>query len=144
MPLNGVYYNNEAISIRLPSGETVDCTSINYTAKRGVNRLKGNKGRTNGFSRKAGEYDGDLEVRREEFQLMQESLPDGILGNTVFPITVYGEKSDTESFTDTLPDVLLEEVGTGTQTDDEDIKVKLKMVILSPIKFDGKSPFKGA
>lgn len=141
--INGRHFNWEAITINTPWGTLIEVTSINYKSGRGVVRLKGAKGRTTGVARKGYEASGDLEIRREEFQELLKYMKDGVLGDEFMTITVSGSLGSV-TWTDTLPDVLFEEVDTGSQVDDDDLKVKLNMFIGSPILYDGYSPFKGA
>lgn len=139
--INGIQYNWEGVTIKAPHGTMYDVVNITYKDKRAVNRLYGKGSRARGYSRGREEADGELEMRREEYEAMRRSWPNGIYSGKPFPITASYAKDDGPTITDELRQCLFEARDFGVKEDDEGAMVKLSFKILGGIADNGKLAF---
>lgn len=140
--INGVQYSWEGKTVKMPHGTLIDITNLTYKDSRPVNRLRGKGSRTRGYSRGPYEAEGTVEMRREEYERMAASYPNGVYDGKPVPITASYAKDGGPTITDTLESCLFDEREFGSKVDDESEMVKLNITILGDVLVNGKRPFR--
>jgi hypothetical protein len=138
MAVNGVLYDWESVTIQLPSGVAVGVTSINYNDERGIEPRHGKGSVPRGYGRKNYKGGGNMELDRDEYKTLQESLGGSVYKGAPFVIVVSYGDDDLPTVTDTLPAVKITKQDTGASQDDDNAgAVKLDFTCTAPIKWNG-------
>jgi hypothetical protein len=132
-------YDWESVTIQLPGGVAVGATSISYNDERGVEPRHGKGSLPRGYGRKNYKASGSMELDRDEFQTLQESLGGSVYKGDPFVIVVSYGDDGLPTVTDTLPQVKITKQDSGASQDDDNAgSVKLDLTCLAPIKWNGR------
>lgn len=138
MPINGNLYDWESVEVQLPGGLAVGITDINYSDERGIEARHGKGSKARGYGRKNYKASGSMTLDRDEHERLREALGGSVYKGKPCPIVCSYANDDQPTITDTLPACKFTKQDTSAgQEDDNAGTVKLDVVILEPIKWNG-------
>ncbi len=149
MAINGKQYDHEDCQIMLPSGVAFGIQEINYEDKQDIEARYGKGAVPRGWGRKNYEASGSMTLDRDQFEEFKKELANtsqggGLYDHAPFNIVCSYANDYQETITDTLPDVKVSAISTGDKQGEANTsQMKLTLVILSPIKWNGVAAKKG-
>jgi hypothetical protein len=149
MAINGRQYDHEDCRIMLPNGLAFGIQELTYKDKQDIDPRYGRGAVPRGWGRKNYEASGSVTMDRDQFEPFKLALAatargGGILDHRPFPIVSCYANEDQGVIVDTLPDCKITGFDSGyKQGESNDSQVKMDIVILSPIKWNGVPAKKG-
>ncbi len=138
MAINGNLYDWESVEIQLPGGVAVGVEEISYSDERPIEARYGKGSVPRGYGRKNYKASGSISLDRDEFERLKGNLGGSVYSAVPFSIVVAYANDNQPTITDVLPDVKITKQDTSAKQDDDNVsQIKMDIVILSPIKWNG-------
>ena len=142
MPINGNYYDWEAIEFQLPHGAAVNITDISYSDEKAIDPRYGQGSMPRGYGRGNYKANGSMTLDLQEFEALKKGLNGSIYTAKPGQIVVSYANDDMPTVTDTLPDVKFTKTDTSSKQGDTNVGArKLDFQILSPIKWGDQDAY---